>query len=489
MTVKTALASIRKKGLRKYLGDYRRNAKEKRRLEKARPEIEAKLKGFIDLAISASNLKEEKSNSEIFDMIKPMAEYISLNYKDIKKVSSDKMEILFEKMKSLEEDREYNNFIKAHYIKDTYPKIYSELSDRPVTNKVIVMESGHAPSPSSKLLAKEIKKQGVYEVVYMGLLIRTVPNVVFYENGVRMIKELATAKAMFLSTANELLSHFDIRKETKIIQLWHGVGAFKHVGHSTVNNKHFGKNRKQWEEYDSYRNYYAVTTAAEGQQWIFEESMHLKPEQIKAIGISRTDVFFDDEYKENALKNLHDRFPQIKGKKIILYAPTFRGVVGKAKAPDRLDVRALAENLSSEYVLLIKHHGLSKDVPPIPEELKDNFAFDLNTDNVLNIDELLAVSDILITDYSSVAFEFAITERPILFFVYDLEDYIEQRGLYFDFEKEAPGPLCRTTEDIVRYISDIDNMFDIEKLLAFKQTYVEACDGHSTERTIALIEE
>ena len=70
-----------------------------------------------------------------------------------------------------------------------------------------------------------------------------------------------------------------------------------------------------------------------------------------------------------------------------------------------------------------------------------------------------------------------------------MEDYIEQRGLYFDFEKEAPGPLCRTTEDIVRYISDIDNMFDIEKLLAFKQTYVEACDGHSTERTIALIEE
>lgn len=149
----------------------------------------------------------------------------------------------------------------------------------------------------------------------------------------------------------------------------------------------------------------------------------------------------------------------------------------------------MAETLSEEYVLLIKHHGLSHDIPPIPEDIEGKFAFDMNSNKVLDIDELLMIADICITDYSSVAFEFAIMERPIIFFTYDLEEYIKERGLYFDFEKDAPGPLCRDTESIIDYINNLDKSFDRDKLLAFKKQYVSACDGHATERTIALIEE
>lgn len=379
--------------------------------------------------------------------------------------------------------------LKLLFIKQIIPELYAEYVNSPVENKVIIMESGNSPSPSSKYLSEVIKAEGKYEVLYMGLKIRQVPTAEFYMNAMEFIKELATAKAVFMSTANDLLSHLEVRKETKVIQLWHGVGTFKHVGYSSANNKNFGRSQKSWDDYDSYRNYSAFTIAAEGQRWIFEESTHLSSEIIRPIGVSRTDLFFDDGYKEKAIKNLKTRFPQIGERKIILYAPTFRGAVNTAKAPDQLDVRAMAEGLSDKYVLLIKHHGLSKDIPPVPEDLINKFAFDLNKDNVLNIDELLIIADILITDYSSVAFEFAITERPIVFFTYDLEDYIEQRGLYFDFEKDAPGPICRDTESIIKYISNIEDAFDKDKLLEFKHIYVEACDGHSTERTIALIEE
>lgn len=414
--------------------------------------------------------------------------FVSEQCKNKLKITSE-LEELNGYLWELEKDSTYNKFLKDHYIKEIYPAIYAENSGRPVENKIIVMESGRAPSPSSRRLAEVIKDEGLYKVVYIGLKVRAVPNAVFYNNGCRLIRELATAKALFLSTSNDLLSHFDVRQETRVIQLWHGVGAFKHVGYSTVDNDHFGKNQDQWDEFDSFRNYYAVTIAGEGQRWIFKDSMHLDDDQILPIGIARTDVFFDDEYRRDALAKLHEAFPQTDGKRIILYAPTFRGVVAKAKAPDKLDIEKLAEELSDDSVLLIKHHGLSQDVPPIPEGYENSFAFDMNANKILNIEQLLTIADVLITDYSSVAFEYAIMERPIIFFTYDLDQYVEERGLYFDFRKEAPGPLCFSTEEIVEHLKDIESNFDRQRLQEFRNKYVAACDGHSIERTIALIED
>ena len=209
----------------------------------------------------------------------------------------------------------------------------------------------------------------------------------------------------------------------------------------------------------------------------------------KPIGIARTDVFFQEDYLRKQRNMLNKAFPACKNKKLILYAPTFRGSVAKAKAPDKLDIRLLAKSLPDDYVLLIKHHGLCKDIPPIPADLKNKFAFDMNEKEVLTIEGLLGVADILITDYSSVGFEFAIREKPMIFFAYDLDDYIDKRGMYFDYEDITPGPICSTTEEIADYICNLDERFDIEEVRAFRKKYVDACDGHAIERTIALLEE
>lgn len=507
MTIRTAYRSIRKKGIKKYIKDYIRSSKKKKyrlsindrinaMLESAKTLIEDmgvdKEKGIsacLELSDFAAKERKVLTYPELMTCCRAASEFVSKHYDDLSDNNPDELKTIMNNLWEVEKDKPYNKHIKQYYLKEVYPDIYSHYASAPIENKVIVFESGFSPSPSSKHLADVIAEQGKYKIVYIGLKIRAVPMGVFYENGKRFIEELATAKALFLSTANDLISQFDLREETNVIQLWHGVGAFKHVGYSTVNNKNFGRTQKTWDEYDSFRNYTALTIAAEGQRWIFEESTKLNSEVIRPIGISRTDLFYDKNYKENAYNKLKERFPQIGERKLILYGPTFRGIVSKAKAPDKLDVRVMAEKLSDDYVLLIKHHGLSKDIPPIPEDLENTFAFDLNKNNVLNIDELLVIADCLITDYSSVAFEYAITERPIIFFTYDLEDYIEQRGLYFDFEKDAPGPICRDTESIVDYLANIDNNFDKDKLIAFKTQYVEACDGHATERTIALIEE
>ncbi|MBQ1406658.1 MAG: CDP-glycerol glycerophosphotransferase family protein, partial [Eubacterium sp.] len=153
--------------------------------------------------------------------------------------------------------------LKELYVKKIIPEIYADESRKPVTDTVIFMESGTSPSPSSFHIAKEIEKQGKYEVKYIGLKIRKVPEIEFYDNACDFIRQAATAKAVFLSTANNLMSQFDIRPETKVIQLWHGVGVFKKVGYSTADNDNFGLSAKDRDEYNQYRNYTYVTLPAE----------------------------------------------------------------------------------------------------------------------------------------------------------------------------------------------------------------------------------
>ncbi len=387
--------------------------------------------------------------------------------------------------------KQYHDRMKEYCLTVEIPAIYAEESKKPVENKVIFMENGGSPSPTGYHLSKEIERQGKYKVSYRGLHIRKVADAEYYLNAKAYIKDLATAKAVFLSTANDLLSQFDLRPETKVIQLWHGVGMFKKVGYSTVDNRNFGKSAKDREKYNQYRNYTYVTVAGEEQIWTFEDAFRISRDTglYKAIGIARTDVFFWDDYYDEQMEKLLEAFPQCRGKKLILYAPTFRGSVSKAKAPDRLDIRKMAEVLSDEYVLLIKHHGLCRTFPPIPKDLENVFAFDMNAAKTLTIEGLLAVADILITDYSSVGFEFAIREKPMVFFAYDIEDYMDKRGMYYDYEDITPGPVCMTTEEITDYIANIDERFDIEAVKAFRKKYVGACDGHSIERTIALLEE
>ena len=414
-------------------------------------------------------------------------------------MSEDEKSNFFKEMAALEKGLkktsphiydEYLKDMKRVYVKELIPKAYSSAIKSPVVNKVIFMETGKNPSPSNQYISSVMKAEGKYDVHMTSLNIRSISYLEFYENALEFIKDMATAKAVFLSTANDLMSHIDVRPETKVIQLWHGVGIFKKVGYSTIKSKQFGMSQKTREEYDQYKNYSYVTIAAAEQSWIFEEAMNIDRDSdiIVPVGVAKTDVFYDPTYIENAKQKLLTAFPQIGDRKIILYAPTFRGEVENAQAPNKLNIQEMAKALGDEYILLVKHHGLSKNIPKLANDIKDSFAYDMNKHRTLSIEQLLAIADICITDYSSIAFEYAIMERPIIFFAYDLEEYIDERGLYYNYNEITPGPVCKTTEEIVSYISNIDSSFDKQQIINFKNKHVNACDGHSTERTMALIE-
>ena len=301
----------------------------------------------------------------------------------------------------------------------------------------------------------------------------------------RMLEDISDAHYVFLNDACNVTSCIPLRKGTKIYQLWHACGAFKKFGMSTA-GLIFGDNRKSLEKYPNYGNLSYVTVSSPEVIWAYEEAMNLKDTktQVVATGVSRTDVFYDQHFIEQSKAAVYSVCPAAENKKIILYAPTFRGRVAKAESPDCLDIPAMKRALGDEYVLLIKHHPFVKQPPVVPEDCAD-FAMDVTKS--LEIDQLLCASDVCVSDYSSLIFEYSLFERPMIFFAYDLDDYFDWRGFYYNYDELTPGPVVQETEEIIDYIRHLDARFDQAQVHAFKEKFMSSCDGHATDRIMALV--
>ena len=301
----------------------------------------------------------------------------------------------------------------------------------------------------------------------------------------RMLEDISDAHYVFLNDASNVTSSNPLRKGTKIYQLWHACGAFKKFGMSTA-ELIFGDNRKTLEKYPNYGNLSYVTVSSPEVIWAYEEAMNLKDTktQVVATGVSRTDVFYDQHFIEQSKAAVYSVCPAAENKKIILYAPTFRGRVAKAESPDCLDIPAMKRALGDEYVLLIKHHPFVKQPPVVPEDCAD-FAMDVTKS--LEIDQLLCASDVCVSDYSSLIFEYSLFERPMIFFAYDLDDYFDWRGFYYNYDELTPGPVVQETEEIIDYIRHLDARFDQAQVHAFKEKFMSSCDGHATDRIMALV--
>ena len=105
----------------------------------------------------------------------------------------------------------------------------------------------------------------------------------------------------------------------------------------------------------------------------------------------------------------------------------------------------------------------------------------------MSIEELLFVADICISDYSSLVFEYSLFEKPMIFFAFDLDNYYDWRGFYYDYKEFVPGPIYTTTEEMIDYIKHIDTKFDKQKVKQFRDKFMSACDGHATERIMKLV--
>ena len=366
----------------------------------------------------------------------------------------------------------------------TVPATYNRAAKAPVDeNKVIFVEVRLSYITNSfSVVFNELSNNYDYTIHTHFLLNDNTSRFDYIKRCRNAIKDIATAKYVFVNEGSNAISAVKLRPETKIIQLWHGCGAFKKFGFSTA-DLIFGDDRSEHLKHPYYNNYSLVTVSSPEVIWAYKEAMNIPEDSdiVQALGSSRTDVFYDENFINSAYEKLYRVFPQAQGKKVILYAPTFRGRVAHAETPDMLNVDLFHKHLGDEYVLLFKHHPLVKKPPEISSEHAD---FAINTEGLLNIEELICVSDICISDYSSLVFEYSLFERPLIFFAYDLDEYFDWRGFYYDYYELAPGLIAKTNFEMIDYIQNIDTRFDKKAIQDFRYKFMRSCDGHSTQRIL-----
>ncbi len=291
------------------------------------------------------------------------------------------------------------------------------------------------------------------------------------------------AKAVFLTDYFFPAYACKPRDGQKIVQLWHACGAFKKWGYSTADKK-WGASRADLDRCPVHNTYTHVCVSSPKVEFAYAEAFGCSEDVVKALGTPRTDIYFDKEFVASCRKKLVEKFPLTGNRKIILYAPTFRGNnLASSYAENKLDIEKMRAALSEEYALVIKLHPLTAKAFSISES--DDFVF--NASNGIEIETALCAADTVITDYSSLIFEYAILERPMIFFAYDLADYDDSRSFYFDYESFVPGEIVTDTDAIIREIKRLETDFDAAKVRKFKDDFMSACDGSSTRRIIETV--
>ncbi len=360
-----------------------------------------------------------------------------------------------------------------------YPALYRRHSREPIDeNKVLLVEPSKPFSDNFELLYRELTEHYDYDIHIHLLRNFFLPAKEYKERCRALVRDIATAKYVFFDEGSNVLGRVHLRRETQVAQIWHACGAFKKFGFSTADLL-FGSTRREMEAYPNYRYDSFVTVSSPEITWAYAEAMGLPEEKILPLGVSRTDIFFDPDFLARARRKFEFYMPSAKGKKVILFAPTFRGRVAKATTATAFSVEQFCEALSDDYVLVLKHHPYIKKPPLIPEKYQ-SFAADFT--RTMTIEELLCVADLCISDYSSLVFEYSLFEKPMLFFDYDIDEYFDWRGFYYNYDELTPGPAFKTNREMIDYIQHIDERFDRQQVIDFREKFMSSCDGHSTER-------
>ncbi|MBQ6622421.1 MAG: CDP-glycerol glycerophosphotransferase family protein [Mogibacterium sp.] len=269
------------------------------------------------------------------------------------------------------------------------------------------------------------------------------------------------------------LRFFGKKPGQKVIQIWHAAGAFKKFGQD-------GTELFPAIDASYHRTYDLVSVSAPAIEPLYAQAFDLPVDRVRALGVPRTDLLFRQEYAEAAKEKIYGRYPELRGKRVVLYAPTFRNYNKDEKhmfTPD-LDFSRLEEALGDDQVFIICPH------PIITSEILTNDYKNIKIIRDISTNEMMQVADLMVTDYSSVIFEFSLLRKPMAFFCYDYDYY--NRDFYLDYETELPGPLFKEQDGFIEYIREGRYVPD-ERMDAFVEKFMSACDGHSSERIAEVI--
>ena len=311
---------------------------------------------------------------------------------------------------------------------------------------------------------------------------------------------LARSRYVFTDNAFLPLAYLKLRKGTVLVQLWHGTGTIKKFG------QHVNEGELKALEARCGRNISYVTVSSAATRDIYAECFAVPADRVLVNGLPRTDALFDAQYISDSRAVFEKRYPKVRGRRLILYAPTFRD--DPTSEDDQLiKIRELAGAIigasDPDICLALRLH------PSLSDSLKASFADLAATDSIIDVSSypcvntLLCSTDILITDYSSIIFEYSLLRRPMLFYAYDLEHFTaSDRGFYRDYEAYVPGPVCLTSTAVAEALRTLsspagvsatsvlaapDTLHGSHSLDAFIADSFAYTDGRSAERLYDFI--
>jgi CDP-glycerol glycerophosphotransferase (TagB/SpsB family) len=287
---------------------------------------------------------------------------------------------------------------------------------------------------------------------------------------VRGMYYLQTARLFVVDNAYLPIHVAPHRRRTTVVQVWHAAGALKRFGLDTAAPP------QEPERTFLHRYYDNVVVGGEWTRGPYAAALRTPVERVLALGSPRTDFFFEAAALATARERMLAAHPTLAGRRVVLYAPTFRGRgIGKRAAPG-LDATALRAALPADHALVLKTH------PNLDPAATPTAGYDVVADPAQEINDLLALTDILITDYSSSVIEFALLRRPIVLLVGDLAEYEVDPGLYLDYRTDMIGTQVTDTDGVIETI--LAGRFDLTGYDAFVTRQLGAERGGASDRFV-----
>lgn len=292
------------------------------------------------------------------------------------------------------------------------------------------------------------------------------------------IYHLATSKQIVADNYYGFLAVTNFKKEVKCTQIWHSVGAIKQFGAEDPTN--INRTPAALRRFEKvYHRFHQFAVGSDFMAAIFKKAFLADHAIFLKTGVPRTDFFFNEERHHQIKTSLYQQNALLEKKKVILYAPTFRRYEDDA-SKIKLDIEKMYTTLKDEYVLLIKLHPAIKSTLDLNSKYPD-FVFDYR--HYPDINELLIITDVLITDYSSIPMEFVLFKRKMIFYAYDLEVYKNDNGLWEAYESSVPGPIALNTNEVIDAVLNWE--VDLLQLDAYAEKWVTYCDGNASDSLVS----
>ena len=344
--------------------------------------------------------------------------------------------------------------------------IYSIFKLFPVKKKItyISRQSNVLPVDFDLVIREMERRHPEYQQVALIKMIgKSIPEKIGYCFHIfRQMYHIATSEMVVLDTYCIAVSVLQQRKSLVVIQMWHALGAMKKFGYSIL-DKGEGTKRSLAEAMRMHKNYAYIFSSSEFCCRFFAEAFHASMDQMVVMPLPRLDLLCDSEHIADVEEDILRHYPQLadKRKKTIVYAPTFRKEGGSF---EEKELEAAAERLAEaidygRYNLVAKFHPLSGITLRNENVIQDK---------IFSTIDFCQMADAVILDYSAVVFEISMLGKPMYFYAFDYDSYMESRDVYIDFKKYVPGII---TGDPQKLMAAIDNNESDEMMSSIVASY------------------